>query len=256
MSPATGGARDGAWRRARLAAARLYLCVDRRAEHGDLAGFLDAALAGGVDIVQLRDKSAARDALVAAAAVFAEAARDHEALFVLNDDPELAVAVDADGVHVGQEDPDPAAARAIVGGARLIGRSTHGPAQTDRALGEDCDYFTVGPVEPTPTKEGRPGIGLDPVRHAAAVAGDRPWFVTGGMAPETAPAVLAAGARGVVAVRWLTEAGDPAAAAQALCEALDAAVRGSAGSVRERGPTGSPAPGAARRGSSARPCGR
>lgn len=212
--------RDGAWRRRRLDDARLYLCVDRRAEQGDLEGLLDGVLAAGVDMVQLRDKAAARHELRAAAAVFRDAADRHGALFVLNDDPALAADVHADGVHVGQEDAPPAEARMVVGADRLVGRSTHCVDQIDRALVEDCDYFSVGPVHATPTKEGRPPIGLGPLRHAAAVAGDRPWFVTGGMAPDTAGAVLATGARRLVAVRAITEAPDPATAAAALAEVL------------------------------------
>lgn len=210
--------RDGTWRRRRLADAVLYLCVDRRAE--DLPAFLDAVLQAGVDIVQLRDKAASPDEIRRAAPVFRAAAERHGALFVLNDDPDLAVAVDADGVHVGQEDADPATARAVVGPDRLVGWSTHSVEEIDAALQTDCDYFGVGPVEPTPTKQGRPGIGLDPLRHAAAVAGDRPWFVTGGMAPDTAPAVLATGARRLVVVRALTQAKDPAAVTAALVALL------------------------------------
>lgn len=218
---AASRSRDGAWRRGRLADARLYLCTDRRAERGDLAEFLDAALAGGVDIVQLRDKDASPSQLLAAAAVFHDAADRHGALFVANDDPELAVAADADGLHVGQEDPPPHAARQTVGRQRLIGRSTHGRDQVDRALVEDCDTFTVGPVSPTPTKQGRPGIGLDAVGHAAAVA-DRPWFVSGGVTTETVPAILTAGGGRIVVVRALTEVGDPYAAAAALAERVSA----------------------------------
>lgn len=215
--------RSGSWRRERLGRSTLYLCADRRAEQGDLERFLDAALAGGVDLVQLRDKHAGPSELRAAAAVFRAAAARHGALFILNDDPELAVEVDADGVHVGQDDPPPDRARGVVGPERLVGRSTHDVAQIDRALTEDCDTFTVGPVSATPTKEGRPGIGLDPLRHAAIVAGDRPWFVSGAMAVDTAPAVLAAGGRRLVVVRALTQAPDPCAAAAELSALLRAA---------------------------------
>jgi thiamine-phosphate pyrophosphorylase len=212
--------RTGAWRRERLARSTLYLCVDRRAGQGDLGTFLDAVLAGGVDMVQLRDKHASPAELRAAAATFRAAADAHGALFVVNDDPALAAAVGADGVHVGQDDPPPDHARAVVGPELLIGRSTHGVDQIDRALGEDCDTFTVGPVSATPTKQGRPGIGLAPVRHAAQVAGSRPWFVSGGMAPATAPAVIAAGGRRLVVVRALTDAPDPRAAAAELTALL------------------------------------
>ena len=157
--------RDAAWRGARLARSVLYLCTDRRADRGDLDAFVSAALRGGVDLVQLRDKEADPASLVAASAVLREAAQRHGALFIVNDDPELAAEVDADGVHVGQEDAPPARARAVVGRQRLVGRSTHAVDEIDRALGEDCDYFAIGPVEATPTKRGRAPIGLDPVRY-------------------------------------------------------------------------------------------
>jgi thiamine-phosphate pyrophosphorylase len=218
--------RDGAWRRARLQASSLYLCTDRRARQGDLARFLDAVLPAGVDIVQLRDKEGSAAELEEAAQVFRAAALRHGALFVVNDDPDLAVAVDADGVHVGQDDLPPDAARAVVGDGRLVGRSTHAEAEVDAALGEDCDYFAVGPVHATPTKEGRAAIGLPPLRHAAAVAGTRPWFVTGAMSIATAPEVLATGARRLVVVRALTEAKDPAAVARELAAALRSPDRG------------------------------
>lgn len=214
--------RDGGWRRRRLADAVLYVCEGRREAQGDLAAWLEAVLVGGADIVQLRDKDAGPEELRDAAATFRSAAHRHGALFVLNDDPALAAEVDADGVHVGQEDASPARARRLVGRERLVGRSTHTTGQIDRALREDTDYFSVGPVHPTPTKEGRPGVGLGPLRHAAAVA-DRPWFVTGGMAPDTAPEVLAAGARRLVVVRHVTEADDPAEAARRMAGLLTAA---------------------------------
>jgi thiamine-phosphate pyrophosphorylase len=220
LAPPRRGERTGAWRRARLAQALLYLCVDRRAEHGDLETFLDEALGAGVDVVQLRDKTASRPRLRAAAEVFLQVARCHDALFIVNDDPELAVQVDADGVHVGQDDPPPDQARAVVGPERLVGRSTHTLAEIDRALSEDCDYFAVGPVHATPTKEGRPGVGLEPLRHAAAVAGHRPWFVTGAMSTATAPDALAAGASRLVVVRAITQAAEPAAAVRALVDLL------------------------------------
>lgn len=207
--------RDGNWRRERLVGARLYVCVGLRHHQPEMARFLDAVLAVGVDVVQLRDKHASEDALRTGAGVFRAAAERHGALFIVNDDPWLAAEVDADGVHVGQDDPPPDQARAVVGTGRLVGHSTHSAEQIDRALGEDCDYFAVGPVHATPTKKGRPGIGLGPVRHAAAV-GDRPWFVTGGMAPDSAGEVLAAGASRLVVVRAIVEAADPAAAAGTL----------------------------------------
>lgn len=214
--------RDGQWRRRRLDDAVLYVCEDRRAGQSDLAAWLDAVFAGGADLVQLRDKTAGPEELRAAASTFREAAERHGALFVLNDAPALAAEVGADGVHVGQEDASPAEARQLVGPERLVGRSTHTTGQIDRALREDADYFSVGPVHPTPTKQGRPGIGLGPLGHAAAVA-DRPWFVTGGMSPATAPEVLAVGARRLVVVRHVTQAAEPGAATREMATLLRAA---------------------------------
>lgn len=204
----------------RLAQSRLYLCVDAREEHGDLQDFLDAALSGGVDLIQLRDKHATPDAIRAAAPVFRAAADRHGALFILNDDAHLAVEVGADGVHVGQDDLPPEQARAIVGDDRIVGWSTHSTAEVDGALEIDCDYFAVGPVHATPTKQGRPPIGLAPVRHAAVAAGTRPWFITGAMGPATAPEAIAAGGRRLVVVRALTQAPDPAAVARELASLL------------------------------------
>jgi len=212
--------RDGRWRRARLADARLYLCTDRRDGGSELAAFLDAVLGAGVDLVQLRDKTADGTTVVGVSAVFREAADRHGALFVLNDDPERAAEVGADGVHVGQDDAPVAAARAAVGPDAIVGLSTHSTAEFDAGLATEADYLAVGPVHATPTKQGRPAIGLDPVRHAAATAGQRPWFVTGAMSQATAPDVLAAGARRLVVVRALTEADDPSAAARALADRL------------------------------------
>lgn len=210
--------RDGAWRRRRLAASRLYLCTPLR---HDLMAFLDVVLGAGVDIVQLRDKDAARGTQAEAAPVFRDATARHGALFVLNDDPRLAVEADADGVHVGQEDAPVATARAAVGPERLVGRSTHSREQAAAALATDADYVAIGPVHGTPTKAGRQPIGLAPVSKVAAMA-DRPWFVTGAMATDTIPDVAAAGARGFVVVRAITGADDPAAAVRALRAVIDA----------------------------------
>ncbi len=208
------------WRQERLADAWLYLCMDRRADREDLDGFLDTVLGAGVDLLQLRDKTATRDQLAAASAVFRAAADRHGALFILNDDARLAAEVGADGVHVGQDDLHPSDARVLVGPDAIVGRSTHSTQEVDRALDEDCDYFAVGPVHATPTKQGRPAIGLEPLRHAAALAQQRPWFVTGDMSLRTAPEVLATGARRLVVVRAITEAPDPARAVTQLARLL------------------------------------
>lgn len=215
-------ARDGAWRRRRLVESRLYLCTSLRPE---LRSFLDGVLGAGVDIVQLRDKHASRRAQTEAAATFREAARAHGALFVLNDDPVLAADVDADGVHVGQDDGPVADARRAVGSERIVGRSTHSREQATEALATDADYLAIGPVHATPTKEGRQPIGLSPVRELAGIA-DRPWFVTGGMAADTVPEIADVGARGFVVVRAVTEASDPVAAVRSVRAVIDEAVAG------------------------------
>jgi len=205
----------------RLARARLYLVCDDRPGGRPLADVLPAALRGGVDVFQLRMKDAADEAILAAAAVASAACDDAEALFVLNDRPDLAARAAADGVHVGQDDVPVAQARELVGDDRLVGLSTHSPAQVDAAAG--VDYIGVGPVHATPTKPGRPAVGLDLVAYAAGAA-DVPWFAIGGVAPDTLGPALAAGARRVAVVRAIAEAADPEAAARALRRALDAEV--------------------------------
>jgi thiamine-phosphate pyrophosphorylase len=216
----------------RLRSAALYLCTDGRRERGDLAQFAGEALAGGVDIIQLRDKGSvgeqrfgpmeARDEL-AALAVLADAARRHGALLAVNDRADIARAAGADVLHLGQDDLPLATARDIVGPTTVLGRSTHDPEQAARAVTEDVDYFCVGPCWPTPTKPGRPAPGLHLVRAAAAMGTDKPWFAIGGIDAQRLPEVLDAGARRVVVVRAITAAEDPRAAAQQLSAALAAA---------------------------------
>ena len=208
-------------RRERLRRARLYFVTDVRP---GLEQLLAAALAGGVDMVQLRDKAASDDELVRAAAVFRRLCDEHDALFWLNDRPDLAEACGADGVHVGQDDMDASAARGALGPDLLLGLSTHSPEQLDRALASgEADQLSVGPVWETPTKEGRPAAGLDYVRYAASVAGDRSWFAIGGIDLGNVREVIAAGASRVVVVRAIRDADDPRAAAAALREALEEA---------------------------------
>jgi thiamine-phosphate pyrophosphorylase len=208
-------------RRERLQRARLYFVTDVRP---GLEKLLAAALAGGVDMVQLRDKSASDDELVRAAAVFRRLCDEHGALFWLNDRPDLVAPCGADGVHVGQDDMPPAEARREAGGEVLVGLSTHSPAQLDAALAAgEADQLSVGPVWETPTKEGRPAAGLDYVRYAARVAGDRPWFAIGGIDVGNVREVIDAGASRVVVVRAIRAADDPQAAAAALRAALEEA---------------------------------
>ena len=217
---------------ARLANARLYLCTDARRDRGDLAEFADAALAGGVDIIQLREKgSSAEQRLgpleargeLAALEVLADAARRHGALLAGNDRADIARAAGAAVLHLGQDDLPLTVARDIIGPDMLVGRSTHDQAQVGAAIGEDVDYFCVGPCWPTPTKPGRPAPGLALVRSTAALASDKPWFAIGGIDADRLPEVLAAGARRIVVVRAITAAEDPRAAAQQLSSALAAA---------------------------------
>jgi thiamine-phosphate pyrophosphorylase len=201
----------------RLGSARLYFVVEASASD-DL---LDSALAGGVDVLQLRDKDAGDDELLAAAERFRAACDAHDALFVLNDRPELALACDADGIHVGQDDLPVGDVRRLVGGDLLIGLSTHSFGQLEEGLASEADYLSVGPVWETPTKAGRPAAGLDYVRHAARVA-TKPWFAIGGIDVSTVGEVAAAGASRVVVVRAIRDAADPRAAAADLRSALEA----------------------------------
>lgn len=212
-------------RLARLADARLYLCTDARRERGDLAEFADAALAGGVDIIQLRDKGSAGEQRfgpleargeLAALEILADAARRHGALLAVNDRADIARAAGADVLHLGQDDLPLPAAREVIGPDMLIGRSTHDRDQVGTALAEPVDYFCTGPCWPTPTKPGRTAPGLDLVRYAAGQPGLKSWFAIGGIDIERLPQVVAAGARRVVVVRAITAAEDPRAAAAAL----------------------------------------
>jgi thiamine-phosphate pyrophosphorylase len=208
-------------RRARLAAARLYLCTDARRDRGDLAEFADAALAGGVDVIQLRDKGPdgpleAR-AELAALAVLAEAAARHGALLAVNDRADVALAAGADVLHLGQDDLPVAWARRVIGDGVVVGRSAHSATETAAAAEEPgVDYFCVGPCWPTPTKPGRPAPGLDLVRTVAARRPARPWFAIGGIDHDRLDEVLAAGAERIVVVRVITGADDPQGAAAAL----------------------------------------
>jgi thiamine-phosphate pyrophosphorylase len=202
--------------------ARLYLCTDSRSRTGDLAEFLDAVLSNGVDVVQLREKGLEAREEIRLLSVFAAAAERHGALFAVNDRADVARAVGAPVLHLGQDDVPVRIARDIVGPDVLIGRSTHSPEQADAARIEaGVAYYCAGPVWTTPTKPGRPAAGLDLVTHAAAHEDDRPWFAIGGIESlERLDEVLARGARRVVVVRAITEAPDPGAAAAAFAARL------------------------------------
>ncbi|WP_031069820.1 thiamine phosphate synthase [Streptomyces sp. NRRL S-118] len=205
--------------RALLSDARLYLCTDARKRQGDLPAFLDAVLASGVDVVQLRDKGMEAGEELEHLAVFADACRRHGKLLAVNDRADVAHAIGSDVLHLGQGDLPVPAARAILGDRVLIGRSTHAEGEVDAAVAEPgVDYFCTGPCWPTPTKPGRYAPGLDLVRYAASLDQDRPWFAIGGIDADTLDEVLDAGARRIVVVRAITEADDPAAAAAALAK--------------------------------------
>jgi thiamine-phosphate pyrophosphorylase len=207
--------------RDRLAAARLYLCVGARP---DLADFLDEVLPNGVDVVQLREKGLEARDEIALCEVVRDAARRHGALFAVNDRADLARAVRADVLHLGQRDLPVPVARAVVGDEMLVGLSSHTSAETSAAaVADGVDYFCAGPTWATPTKPGRPAAGLALLDHAASVAGGRPWFAIGGIDATNLSEVLARGATRVVVVRALTEAADPAAAARDLAARLRSA---------------------------------
>jgi thiamine-phosphate pyrophosphorylase len=210
-------------RRQRLRDARLYFVADR----GGMQHALDAALAGGADLFQLRDKDASDDELLAAAETARERCRAAGALFLINDRPDLAVACGADGVHVGQDDTPVARARDIVGPDAIVGLSTHSMQQAQAGCRSGADYIAVGPVHATPTKEGRPAIGVEPIKYAAAHV-SIPWFAIGGIDTKTVGEVVQAGARRIVVVRALTDAEDPEAVARTLRSSLNGARRGRA----------------------------
>lgn len=224
----------GRWRLRRLGDALLYVVTGARADRGDLRSFLDAVLRGGADVIQLREKDVEASVLLRAGAAFHRAAEEHGALFIVNDRPDVALAVDADGVHLGQGDLPVSVARRILGPDALIGMSTHTSAQFEGAHGE-ASYLCAGPVYATPTKPGRPPTGLELVRFAAArAAGDRegrPWFAIGGVNATTLPGVVAAGARRAVVVRAV-DSGDPEASTKLLRSLLANAAE-TAGAQRE-----------------------
>jgi thiamine-phosphate pyrophosphorylase len=212
LSPPEG---EGPLRRERLRTARLYFCCEARPGGADPERLVEAALRGGVDIIQLREKRLPRREVERAAQIFRRLCDTYSALFVVNDDPDLARACDADGVHVGQDDTPAAEARAALGPDAIVGLSTHSEEQIAASAGAPVDYVSVGPIWETPTKEGRPAVGLDLIRHAAAHA-PHPFFAIGGIDPGNAAAVVDAGARRLCVVRAIRDAEDPTVAAEEL----------------------------------------
>jgi thiamine-phosphate pyrophosphorylase len=205
----------GPLRRERLRTARLYFVCDARPRGEDPEALLRAALSGGADIVQLREKELSRAEIERAADTFRRVCDTYSALFIVNDDPDLARACDADGVHVGQDDGSVAEARELLGPDAIVGLSTHSEEQIAASAEAPVDHISVGPIWETPTKAGRPGVGLDLIAHAAAHA-PHPFFAIGGIDPGNAEEVVRAGARRLCVVRAVRDAADPTAAAEAL----------------------------------------
>ena len=229
MSPADPRTITPAAARWNLAQRRLYLCTPDRP---DLDVFVGRCIAGGVDIVQLREKHLGDTALLARADMVHRVCRSEGVPFVLNDRPDLAAAMGADGVHVGQDDTSAVEARATVGEDVLVGLSTHATQELAAATGATgsrgrapVDYLSAGPVVATPTKPGRPGTGIGYVARAVRRS---PWpvWVTGGVDPDSVEGLVAEGARHFVVVRWLVAADDPEGAARRLRTRIDRLLEG------------------------------
>lgn len=206
-----------------LQSARLYLCTDARTKQGDFADFLRAAYAGGVDIIQLRDKSIEAAQELELLAVLKSVAQEFGKLWAVNDRADIASLSGAPVFHIGQKDLPLPAARSLVGPSVSLGLSSHDLAQVSAAAtNPNADYFCVGPLWATPTKPGRAAVGLSLLEHAAALGTTKPWFAIGGVDLSNVDQVVAAGASRIVVVRAITHAEDPTAAAAALLSRLPA----------------------------------
>lgn len=212
-------------RQQRLEQAKLYLVTSPTE---NLFATVEAALQGGLTLVQYRDKTADDDVRLSNAQTLCQLCHRYNALFIVNDRVDLAIAVDADGVHLGQQDLPIALARQLLGSQRLIGRSTHCPDDLHRAIQDGADYIGVGPVYETPTKAGRPAAGFDYVRYAAAHA-TLPWFAIGGIDTSNLPEVLAANVDRVAIVRTIMHAGQPTETTRYFLEQLE---RGGGGKAK------------------------
>jgi thiamine-phosphate pyrophosphorylase len=215
----------GELRRQRLRWARLYFVCEALPHRQDPEALLNAAMSVGVGMIELRDREQPRGVIERSGRTFRRLADTYSALFIVNDDPYLAVELRADGVHVGQEDMPPAEARKVVGPNAIVGLSTHSREQIEAAAEQPVDYVSVGPIWETPTKEGRPPTGLELIRTAAEIA-QRPWFAIGGIDTTNVAEVVEAGAERICVVRAICDASDPRAAAAELFAALDPAARG------------------------------
>lgn len=206
--------------RNRLDRALLYLVTPARPRMSPLDEFLAGVLDAGVDVVQLREKEMEAGALLKICEIVRRRTEDFDALFIVNDRVDVAIAAGADGVHLGQDDLPPDQARRQCGRGMLIGLSTHDDEQISDAVASEADYIGVGPVYETPTKPGRPATGESLLGFAAAQF-DRPWFAIGGINERTLPEVLQAGAKRVTVLRALSEAPDPAAVARRIRRELE-----------------------------------
>jgi thiamine-phosphate pyrophosphorylase len=215
----------GALRRQRLRWARLYFVCEARPHGKDPEALLNAAMSGGAGMIELRDREHPRNAVERSGHTFRRLANTYSALFIVNDDPHLALELRADGVHIGQEDMNPAEARRIMGSDAIIGLSTHSREQIEAATDAPVDYISVGPIWETPTKQGRPATGLELVRTAAEVT-RLPWFAIGGIDLGNADQVVEAGAERLCVVRAIRDAEDPRSAADALSAVVDPPARG------------------------------
>jgi thiamine-phosphate pyrophosphorylase len=199
---------------------RLYVITGDDGDEVETARIVEAALDGGATVIQLRKKSMPMPEQYRLAVALRTLTSEHEALLIINDHPDLAIAADADGVHLGQDDLPPDVVRALPGfEGRLIGRSTHSLEQAKAGIDEGADYIAVGPVYPTPTKAGRPAVGTGLVSQVAAIA-DRPFVAVGGIDHDNAPAVVEAGARAIAVVRAVYDAVDPGESARRLHELI------------------------------------
>lgn len=204
-----------------LSHARLYLCTDSRKERGDFVPFLRAAFSGGVDIIQLRDKSIEAAEELELLAQLRSVAEDMGKLWAVNDRADVGILAGAPVFHIGQKDLPLPAARSLLGPSVGIGLSSHTPEQAAAAAADaNTNYFCVGPVWATPTKPGRAGVGLGLVEYAASLGTSKPWFAIGGVDLGNVDQVVEAGASRIVVVRAITEAADPAAAAKELLSHL------------------------------------
>ena len=206
-----------------LSSTRLYLVATHRLAAGLLHELVPELADAGVDLIQLREKEMEAGEVVRVGEPIAAACKEAGVPFIVNDRADIALALDGDGVHVGQDDLPPGVARRLVGD-RIVGWSTHAPGEVDAAAAQDIDYFAVGPVTETPTKPGRPAAGIQLIRYAAREA-MKPWFAIGGIDEKLLPSVIEAGAARIVVVRAITEAADPVASAARLRGVLDRSTR-------------------------------